>query len=77
MRACNYRHSQLLYYTDDAELADALTKAITSLLPLGSIVGIHFVGYPFDKCSSRDAIDVLAVFDVAFDVLGMARAGTA
>ncbi|KAF7977749.1 hypothetical protein HWV62_2836 [Athelia sp. TMB] len=70
-------HSQLLYYTGNAELADALTKAFTYLLPLGGIVGIPFVGYLLDKRSSRDAIAVLAVFGVAFGVLGMARTAAA
>lgn len=65
------RHSQLLFYTQNPNLAHSLTKAFTYLLPLGGILGIPFVGFLLDKRSVRDAILVLAILGVVFGTLGM------
>lgn len=71
------RHSQLLFYTQDPDLAHSLTKAFTYLLPLGGILGIPFVGFLLDKRSIRDAILVLAILGVLFGALGMTSAASA
>lgn len=62
---------QVLYYTNELELAEKVTDAFVLLLPLGGVVSIPFIGYVLDSLSSMAAFIVLLLLGLGYGAFCM------
>jgi hypothetical protein len=70
-------YDQVLYYTNDGDLAQKVTDAFVILLPLGGVFSIPFIGYLLDQRSSFTAFGALLLLGLGYGVLCMTGSAVA